>query len=456
MRLILIIALLLSLLNNSCSKYLDEKRSAADAVPTTIKDLQALLDDVTNMNQGDGGLDEASADDYFLTQTTFNSAAIIDIARQTYLWQKPVYNYPNDYNDLYFPVYNSNLSLEVLENINRNSNNSSDWDNVKGSALFYRAYSFLRLAWTFSKSYDSTTANTDLGIPLKTSSNFNISSTRASVKDTYEKIISDLKDAALLLPTIPSHVIRPSKLAAYGALARTYLSIRKYDSAYKYADLALKIKSALLDYSDTNKYLSSSTLPFTRYNDEVIFHSANFKGNSMSFALILPFFATIDSTLYNSYNSNDRRKELYFGLSTTGPFYKGMYSGSVNNPFTGIAVDEIILIKSESQTRLGNFNSGLDDLNTLLIKRYKKGTFVPYIASSIEEALEIILSERRKELIYRDLRWADIKRLNKEGRNIIPKRIMGNQNYTLSPNDDKYALPLPNDVINLSGMTQNP
>jgi len=56
----------------------------------------------------------------------------------------------------------------------------------------------------------------------------------------------------------------------------------------------------------------------------------------------------------------------------------------------------------------------------------------------------------------RDLRWMDIKRLNKEGANISLRRTVNGITYSLQPNDNKFALPLPETIIRISGMTQNP
>jgi starch-binding outer membrane protein, SusD/RagB family len=64
-------------------------------------------------------------------------------------------------------------------------------------------------------------------------------------------------------------------------------------------------------------------------------------------------------------------------------------------------------------------------------------------------------TERRKELTMRGLRWIDIKRLNKEGAGIVLKRLIGDKTYTLQPNDPRYALPLPADIILNTGMQQN-
>lgn len=90
------------------------------------------------------------------------------------------------------------------------------------------------------------------------------------------------------------------------------------------------------------------------------------------------------------------------------------------------------------------------------MKRWKTGTFVPFTASTSSGALATILAERRKELMMRDLRWMDIKRLNKEGAGITLKRIVAGQPYQLQPNEPRFALPLPAYVLALTGMQQNP
>jgi hypothetical protein len=97
----------------------------------------------------------------------------------------------------------------------------------------------------------------------------------------------------------------------------------------------------------------------------------------------------------------------------------------------------------------------LSDLNTLLVKRWTNGNFTPFTASSALEAQDTILEERRKELAFRGLRWTDLRRLNKEGANITLTRLLFGQTYHLSPNSPYYVLPIPPDVIALSGIQQN-
>jgi hypothetical protein len=95
-------------------------------------------------------------------------------------------------------------------------------------------------------------------------------------------------------------------------------------------------------------------------------------------------------------------------------------------------------------------------LNQLLEKRYQSGTFVPIVYQNPQMLLDTILAERQKELIFRGERWADIKRLNLEGRNILLRRFVNNEWIQLEPNSPRYAAPIPEKVIDLSGMQQNP
>jgi hypothetical protein len=238
-------------------------------------------------------------------------------------------------------------------------------------------------------------------------------------------------------------------------IARTYLSMRQYDSAGKYANLCLQLKNSLLDYNNSPPLDPNISFPFgnnlLQYNNPEIIYECRMSVPPMLNAIR----AKIDSELYQSYAVDDLRKFVFFKDNGDGTHsFKGSYEGNANL-FTGIAVDEVYLVRAECYARTGNLSAAMNDLNTLLLKRWKTGTFIPLSATSLSDALKKILDERRKELVMRGLRWIDIKRLNKEGANISLSRLINGQLITLPPNDLRYALAIPEDIIRLSGMPQN-
>jgi tetratricopeptide (TPR) repeat protein len=439
----------ISLLVSGCKKILDKKSNQVLTVPSKVQDLQMLLDEWYAVNQRNPSSGVSSADEFYLKETQW--AALEQFDRDTYTWQPSNLfraGENNDWGRPYALVNRVNTVLHYLNEIPRNGIDAA-WNNTKGHALFLRAKTFLDLASIFSLAYDSATAASDLGIVLRLDPDFNKASVRASVQQTYERILQDLKDAAQLLPVTSLHPLKPGKAAAYGMLARTYLYMRRYNHAYLYADSALRITSTLMNYNTPvpGYFNPAASFPFAQFNPEVIFSSS----------MVYPqpvYHGYVDSTLYNSYHDNDLRKTLFH---TTGQVqnFKGCYEG-IGNLFDGVATDEMFLIRAESAARKGFRTEAMNDLNQLLQNRFKTGTFAPLTAATDTEALALILNERRKELVFRGMRFMDIKRLNKEGSIITLTRKLGNNTFTLPPNDLRYALPLPKDVIALTGMPDNP
>lgn len=435
-----------------CKKFLDAKPDDQLAVPETLEQLQALLNYPDKMNYNLTPIfGEASTGDYYITDAAYNAAEF----REIYIWQLKEYSFANDWSEAYEVVYVSNFVLEGLQKITVTESNRLHYNNAKGSALFHRAHNFLNLLWVYAKAYDASTANTDLGIALRSASDFNIPSVRSSVKEAYQRVLADTKEAAALLPDLSSHALSPSKAAAFALLARTYLSMRFYDSALVYANKALALKSTVMNYNndaDIPDGINAST-PFKRFNKETIFYSEM----GTTFGINGIYLALIDTTLLASYNTNDLRKRAFYTGAANSYSFKGSYTGNSNQYFTGITTAEIIYIKAECMARAGQWNEAMVLLNDLLQTRWDNTVaYVPLTASSAATALQLILAERRKELYMRGLRFIDIKRLNKEGANITLQRTIAGQTYTLPPNANYYAIPLPADIIQLTGMQQNP
>src|SRR5690606_15811140 len=135
-------------------------------------------------------------------------------------------------------------------------------------------------------------------------------------------------------------------------------------------------------------------------------------------------------------------------------YFKGRFAGGGYALFSGIATNEQLLNRVERYARTGNYDIARADWVRLLDKRYRLWKVLDI---HDEELLSAILEERRKDLLFRGIRWMDIKRLNREeGYNIVQQRELGGEMFSLAPNDLRYARPIPEFVIDISGMEQNP
>ncbi len=432
----------------SCKKFLDEKANKEINTPSTIADLEGILDNYGVLNARYPSAAEIGADNYYLTDAGWGASS--ELHQNLYYWQK-YDNIGGDWNATYNNIYYTNVILEALSNIEYKPSEEKRFLQVKGSALFIRSYYFYALAQLFAPPYNESTAATDLGIPLKINTDYNETSVRSSVKQTYDRIINDLKEAVPLLPDNPALKYRPSKPAAYAALARTYMVMQDYNKAGLYADSCLKLYDSLIDY---NTVSASASIPFSQFNKEVIYDCRTASPSALSQSR-----AKVDSLLYNSYSTNDLRRTVFFKANSDGSHaFKGNYTGlSTAGMFTGVATDEMYLLRAECYARAGNKDDAIADLNTLLSKRWKTGTFTALSAPDAATALQLILAERRKELMFRTIRWSDLRRLNLEpALATILKRILNGQTYILMPGDIRYVLQIDRDAINKSGMQQNP
>jgi hypothetical protein len=90
----------------------------------------------------------------------------------------------------------------------------------------------------------------------------------------------------------------------------------------------------------------------------------------------------------------------------------------------------------------------MTDLNRLLQTRWRIGTFTPLTSTDAGDALQQILHERRKELLFRGIRWTDLRRLDKDPQTATTlTRIVNGITYTLPPNDPRWVLPIPDYVL---------
>lgn len=430
----------------ACEKFLDAKPDQSLTVPRHTDDLEAMLDHFNTMNRDFAiGLGEVASDDHFMSYANWASRPAH--FRMEYIWDKePVYT--NYWTFPYRAILAANTVIDAIDKVEDPGNKRDD---VLGRALFFRAFWLFDLVQIFSPPYKEGDRQDGKGIPVRLTSDINLVSSKASVSDVYDQIIADLRRASSLL-NVQQHRYpsRPNKSAAFGALARCYLSMRDYVNAGAYADSALRLYDTLLDY---NTIVPTRPYPFARFNEEVIFYSESNGYGSISESL-----SRVDTVLYTAYGDSDLRKALFFTVKPDGHYaFTGDYSQNAGTySFNGLTTSELWLIRIEALARTDKHQDAIGLLYEFMKHRYKNG-HVPIWEGMPTDLLKWILLERRKELMMRGVRWSDVRRFSFEDEHAVSiRRLLNGIEYRLSPEDLKnFAFYLPENAVSLGGLPQN-
>lgn len=438
---------LAAILASSCHKdWLDIKRDKRQVVPATLKDIEALLGNSQVMTERMPYLGELASGDFYLDDIRIQ--ILDDLIRSTHLWTNESYGNLRvlDWNNRHEQIFYANTALAALDRLSEQSSTEL-WQHLHGSALFYRAWGVYQLAQLFCKPYDPLSAHADPGIPFLLEADVNLRAQRGTVQQTYDRILSDLRESIPALPDKASIPTKPSKAAAYGLLARTYLLMANYQEALLSLNKALAIQHELIDYNTLD---TLSISPFERFNKEVVFRSTMTETSS----LMQPYFH-LHADLFQIYSVHDLRNKLYFDLDVPQGWFKGSYDGGAAF-FCGIATDELYLMKAECLARNGQIDESISTLNYLLRHRYKSGYHSPYDSMPLSDLVNSIIDERRKSLCFRGLRWTDLRRLSLEpAHSITLLREINGQTFELSPQFPNYVIYIPDVEIQLNPMEQN-
>lgn len=447
-------------LSASCGeKYLDIKPSLNQRVPNTVEDYLGILDAVNMMNRNSSHvLGFIGNDEFYMLDAEYHSfpvGADNNYQKNAYTWNQVVYEggetAETDWSWAYTRIMWANLVLSGLDKIDVTADNIDEVQLARGIALFHRAYNYYSLAQLYADPYDEQ-ADIRLGIPLRKESTVDEVLTRAPLVDTYALVFKDLMEAETLLPDRPESPFkyRPSKWAVYALCARVSLQMGEYADAERFASRCLELGQELIDFNEVKGTNETNPFPLnSEGNPEVIFNTTLNNRITLTRLYYHP-----DTALLASYGTGDLRKDIYFSENGGGRF-TGSYDGS-NLYFTGLAVDEMYLIKAECDVRLGNETSALNVLNALKKNRYDIAYYLPYESNDPEEILDWVLTERKKELVMRGTRWEDLRRLNKEARYAKTLyRSIGTQDFELPPNDVRYIWPLPAEAVQIGKYEQN-
>lgn len=378
----------------ACDDYLDVTPKG-EVIPQTVNDFELLLNGGQMHSIGDNNL-------LYMTDNVYLNLGIEDETPivNAYFWKTDldtdISDTPQVWLGMYTSIYYANSIINNIQEATEGTQQKKD--EILGEALTVKSMAEFYLLTVFANAYDPEINPQDLGIPLMNSTSVTEEiPPRATLKESFDHIIANLKKAIQLLPEIQSTRYRVTKYGAQGLLARVYLYIGNFEEANAYASEALQSSQVdkILDY---NQFIEGEDFPMEEQNNEKIW--LNTYGLSST-----PAYS---QDLLDLYGENDLRVPLFTKTQASG-----LKTRNDNRENSGIGYPEMILIQAEYEARLGDYTKAMELINEIRKKRLPaNASDLELIASNKEEALTHVMQERRRELAYTLTRWMDMKRLD--------------------------------------------
>lgn len=348
----------------------------------------------------------------------------------------------------------------VIDNVDKLAGtvDQQDLDNLKAECLFIRAISHFDMVTLYAQPYFYATGSSledpsqNLGIPYIFHTDPNDQSPRFTVKEVYEYIVADLKEAESLIADdytrsgVKDAKAVVSKNAIRALLSRVYLYMGEWQNAADYATLVIKSD----DYSLYSKAEYLSTWTGDVGGKEVIFEIYqdinNLANEGLSY-MTYPDGAYGDCIaspeLIALYEDGDVRKELYRqdadgtdGLWWTLKYEgKGVYTPDASNTSV-LRLSEMYLNRAEAQVKGATVagTSALADLNAIAEARGASAYPVAGMAN--------VKNERRKELAWEGHYFFDLARWGQSlERETCDNLAEANRNISFP--SYRWALPIP-------------
>lgn len=330
---------------------------------------------------------------------------------------------------------------------------------AKAEAKIFRAYDHFLLVNTYAKAYNPQTAATDGGICIMDKFDLEAQPSKSTVAQVYDFIQKDIEDALPFIKEKPKDVYHPSLAFAYAFKAKVHLFKREIAKAKEAAQKSLSYNNQIFDLVAYSKQGGPAAVAVpAASNVEVLSYMYMTGYNEMNFAqtyIISPELRTL-------FGTNDGRFNLFFNSTSTTNLDQGSNTAYWATQYTrffyptvGMKTTEVYLILAECYARDNQFAEAVTVLNNLRAKRILSGTVDLAVPATRKETMDLVVNERRKELLLGFNRFFDLKRLNTETEyaktitRVFPivNKTVPQKTYTLQPNSRLYIIPFPLSVL---------
>lgn len=493
-KIILYIAAVCCLSFTGCS-FLDEK-SQDEVRPSTVDDLiQLMLGEGYVLSYDFLPYLELLTDDIqsgYPDPADNNNTPLLDKYKDIYLWDSRMYEIAEekkvtDYNHwqyIYERIMGCNVVLSMIDNV---AGVHEPRENLRGQALAMRGFYYFMLVNLYSMPYTSGNPDDIMGVPIITEPQLEDTyPPRASLSAVYKQIITDLTNAYPLLNRYGQEniVYRASDKFVNALLSRVYLYMGEWTKSIEFSNYIIEKYPSLQKLSNRIEVVEDEWFPDLipptikanlQYNvyslnsveclwaySETDTSSPIFTGPYIS-AGGEPAFSVSNelAALYQTDPSGaqDCRLDFYVIEWVKGwslvPLFMDKGSQEFGGPNQGIRTAEIYLNRAEANIMLaiegkgGDITQALSDINTLRESRFntKTESYTPWTTSDPQELLKLYREERRRELAFEKHRWFDLRRWSILGFSHTVEQIEGVKKTVTFDNLKKYALPIPEIVI---------
>ncbi len=396
------------------------------------------------------------------------------------------------YAALYGIIARANFLLDKAEALLPKLIEDSDINVVElcqGEAYMARAIAYSELIKLFCKSYESDEdAKNELGVVLIHHYDSDEPVKRSSLYDSYQMVLDDLDKAAELLYVgdydgVLYDYTYFCEFAAYALRSRVALYMKDYDAAIEYATKVIDSGYYFLtnanDYSYSSYYDDYQYMWATGHSTETIW-KIGFTTTSYGGALGTVFFNYDYVAFYpdyvpaywfiDSFTTYDDRPNSLFSYQTTGYSHQlywpllAKYYGESDFWDYGIAcmvqpkvfrLSEQYLIRAEAYTQQGNLSKAAEDITTMRKARYYSGYSTSF--TSQDDAMDVIESERVKELYMEGFRLQDLKRWHKGFKREPQEESLSNgSSLEIQAEDPLFVWPIPSHELESPGADIEP